>query len=97
MFVHVKCQTKIDKYFGEEVENNGRIRDQQKFGVVWLLKLVSGSRVFYTTKHTVYYHSVYYLHLPGQLKPDYRGALSSQGASGPAPSSTSLQEKLSMS
>ena len=69
----------------------------QKFGVVWLPKLASGFRVFYTTKRTVYHHSVYYFHLPGQLKPDYRGPPSSQGASGPAPSSTSLQEKLSMS
>ena len=64
----------------------------QKFGVVWLPKLASGFRVFYTTKRTVYY-----FHLPGQLKPDYRGPPSFQGASGPAPSSTSLQEKLSMS
>ena len=34
---------------------------------------------------------------PGQLKPVYRGPLSSQGGGEPAPSSTSLQEKLSMS
>ena len=36
------------------------------------------------------------IHLPGQLKPDHRGPLSSQGGSGPAPSSTSLQRELSM-
>ena len=34
------------------------------------------------------------IHLPGQLKPDHRGPLSSQG-SGPAPSSTGLQLELS--
>ena len=36
------------------------------------------------------------IHLPGQLKPAHRGPLSSQGGSGLAPSSTILQEELSM-
>ena len=34
-------------------------------------------------------------HLPGELNPGYRGPL--QGGSGPAPSSSSLQQKLGMS
>ena len=36
------------------------------------------------------------IYLPGELIPGYREPVSSQGASGPAPSSTSLKQELSM-
>ena len=41
--------------------------------------------------------SKFSIYQPGQLKPDYRGPLSSQGVSESAPSGTSLQQELSTS